>query len=121
MARTEQASSLPKILDEVREESEIDPRAKEVIEYAFAHAESAETGWKTTVQRALQLPEPPKMKGHAVFKALQRAYHLLENMHDGTISHPSDSLTAFYTQHFIEGEQWGEFKDIMLQWDVASN
>ena len=112
---------MPKISDEMYEESAIDPRAKDVIEYALAHAESAGIGWKATVQRALQLPEPPKMKGHAVFKALQRAYQLLESMHDGTISHPSASLTAFYTLHFIEGEQWGELKDILLQWDLISS
>src|SRR5258708_6211863 len=117
-SRSEETPSNPKISDE---ESAIDPRAKEVIEYAFAHAESAGIGWKTTVQRALQLPEPPKMKGHAVFKALQRAYQLLESMHDGTIFHPSDTLTAFYTLHFIEGEQWGELKDILLQWAVISS
>src|SRR5260370_1667347 len=115
-SRSDESPSIPKISDDVHEEIDIDPRAKEVIEYACAHAESAGIGWKTTVQRALQLSEPPKMRGHAVFKALQRAYQLLESMHDGTISRPSDPLTAFYTLHFIEGGQWGELKDIQVKW-----
>ncbi len=119
--RTEEPSSLVTISDETHEEIDIDPRVKKVIAYVFAHPQATVLDWKTTVQHALQLPDPPKMKGHAVYKEVQRAYRLLESMHDGTVSHPSDALTAWYTQHFIEGERWGELKDIMLEWGVTSS
>jgi hypothetical protein len=118
-SRTRVTSSTLKSSEDIHVETDIDPRAKKVIEYAFAHPESAALDWKTTVQHALQLPEPPKTKGHTAFKALQHAYLLLESMHDGTPQTLSDSLTAFYTHHFIEREQWGELKDLMLEWGVT--
>jgi len=59
------------------------------------------------------------MRSHQVYKAVQHAYGIIESLHDGTLPHPSTRLMTFYTQYFIEGEQWGEFKDTMNEWGIA--
>jgi len=110
---------LPAIAGETHEESAIDPRAKEVLVYLFSLPQAAVHDWRTTIQRALNLPEPPKMRGHSVYKAVQHAYRLIESLHDSTLSHPSASLMNFYTQYFIEGERWADFKDTMNEWGIA--
>lgn len=107
------------IAGETHEETEIDPRAKEVLAYLFSQPQASVLDWKTTVQRALDLPEPPKMRGHNVYKALQHAYSIIESLHEGNLRHPSDSLMKFYTQYFIEGERWADFKDTMNEWGIA--
>ncbi len=107
------------IVSEIHEEIDIDPRAKAVLAYVFSEPQASVLDWKTAVQRALDLPEPPKIRGHAVYKAIQHAYHILESLHDGTLLHPSDSLMHFYTQYFIEGERWGDLKDTMNEWGIA--
>ncbi len=109
----------PAIAGETHEESDIDPRAKEVLVYLFSLPQAAVHDWRTTIQRALNLPEPPKMRGHSVYKAVQHAYRLIESLHNRTLSHPSDSLMNFYTQYFIEGERWADFKDTMNEWGIA--
>jgi hypothetical protein len=109
----------PAIADKTHEETDIDPRAKEVLAYLFSQPQASVLDWKTTIQRALDLPEPPKMRGHNVYKAVQQAYGIIESLHEGTLPHPSDSLTKFYTQYFIEGERWADFKDTMNEWGIA--
>jgi len=107
------------IAGETHKETDIDPWAKEVLAYVFSQPQASVLDWKITVQRALNLPEPPKMKGHKAYKAMLQAYPILESLHDGTLLHPSDALTHFYTQYFIEGERWGDYKDVMNEWGIA--
>ena len=104
---------------ETYEEAVIDPRAQKVLVYLFSQPQESVLDWRTTVQRALNLPEPPKIKGHAVYKALQHAYRLIESLHDGNLPHPADSFITFYTQYFIEGERWADYKDAMSEWGIA--
>lgn len=111
--------SPPALMDETQKETDIDPRAKAVFVYLFSHPQEMELDWRAVIQRALDLPNPPKVKGHAVYKAVLQAYHLLESLHDGTLLHPSESLQQFYTQYFLEGEHWGNLKDAMNEWGIA--
>ncbi|HLZ60231.1 MAG TPA: hypothetical protein VKR06_25045 [Ktedonosporobacter sp.] len=111
--------SSPILADEISKETDMDPRAKAVLVYLFSEPQALDLDWRTTIQRALDLPDPPKMRGHAVYKAMLQAYHILESLHDGTLLHPSDSLMQFYTQYFIEGERWGDLKDTMNEWGIA--
>jgi len=104
---------------ETWEETDIDPRAKTVLVYLLSQPPSSVLDWRITVQRALDLPDPPKMRSHAVYKAVQRAYQVLESMHDSILPHPSASLQEFYTQYVIEEERWGDLKDTMNEWGVA--
>jgi hypothetical protein len=107
------------IVDETHEKTDIDPDAKKVLVYLFSQPQASVLDWKTTIQRALDLPEPPKIRGHKAYKAVQQVYRLIESLHEGTLPHPSDSLLAFYTQYFIEGGRWADFKDTMNEWGIA--
>jgi len=107
------------IAGEAPDKTDIDARAKAVLVYVFSQPQEAVLDWKTTIQRALDLPEPPKMRGHTVYKAVQQAYRIIESLHDGNTAHPSDALLKFYTQYFIEGERWADFKDTMSEWGVS--
>jgi len=103
---------------ESHEERDIDPDAKKVLAYLFSQDQAGVLDWKTAIQRALDLPEPPKMKGHKGYKVVQQAYPLIEGLHDGTLLHPSSALQAFYTQYFIDGGRWADFKDTMNEWGI---
>ena len=103
---------------ESHEERDIDPDAKKVLAYLFSQDQDSVRDWKTTIQHALGLPEPPKIKGHKGYKVVQQAYPFIEGLHDGTLFHPSDALQAFYTQYFIEGGRWADFKDTMNEWGI---
>jgi hypothetical protein len=118
-AETPEALPPTAIAGEADEETAIDPRAKAVLVYLFSQPPASMLDWRTTVQRALELPDPPKLRSHQVYKALQQAYRILENLHDGTLPHPSTLLMTFYTQYFIEGERWGEYKDTMNEWGIV--
>src|SRR6266700_1484637 len=115
-AETPEALPPTAIAGETYEETDLDPRAKEVLTYLFSQPPASVLDWRTTVQRALELPDPPKLRSHQVYKALQQTYRIIENLHDGTLPHPSTLLMTFYTQYFIEGERWGEYKDTMTEW-----
>jgi len=118
-AETPEALPPTAIAGETYEEAAIDPRAKAVLAYLFSQPPASVLDWRTTVQRALELPDPPKLRSHQVYKALQQTYRIIENLHDGTLPHPSTLLMTFYTQYFIEGERWGEYKDTMNEWGIA--
>ena len=118
-AETPEALPPTAIAGETYEETDLDPRAKEVLAYLFSQPPASVLDWRTTVQRALELPDPPKLRSHQVYKALQQTYRIIENLHDGTLPHPSTLLMTFYTQYFIEGERWGEYKDTMTEWGIA--
>jgi hypothetical protein len=107
------------LAEETQEKTDIDPEAKKVLTYLFSQPQDSVLDWKTTVQRALDLPEPPKLKSHKAYKAVQHAYHILESMHEGDITQSSISLKTFYTQYFIERERWGDLKDTMSEWGIV--
>jgi hypothetical protein len=107
------------LAEETQEKTDIDPEAKKVLTYLFSQPQDSVLDWKTTVQRALDLPEPPKLKSHKAYKAVQHAYHILESMHEGEITQSSISLKTFYTEYFIEGERWGDLKDTMSEWGIV--
>jgi hypothetical protein len=107
------------VAGESHEERDIDADAKKVLAYLFSQSQAEVLDWKTTIQHALDLPEPPKIKGHKGYKVVQQAYPLIEGLHDGTLLHPSDALLAFYRQYFIEGGRWADFKDTMNEWGIA--
>ena len=104
--------------EETQETTDIDSNAKKVLIYMFSQPQDSVLEWKTIVQRALDLPEPPKLKSHKAYKAVQHAYHVLESMHEGDITQPSVSLQDFYTEYFIKGERWGDMKDTMSEWGI---